>query len=193
MARIEFTVQIRNPENGIVTNEARIDLIFPNTAIGDTEDLERAVNIAYERAVQALAWNHASATYVLFTRSRHGHHAHVIVTRSASFEIPEQRFDQLRLSVGEELNDAEIGERVADVMGRWLAQPANADYIQSSVRPVAVFHDARAADADRIIASVVPRYVADCIGAAIYNPDNPNERPCMVYSLDPLFAARWCQ
>jgi hypothetical protein len=119
MARIEFTVQIRNPQNGIVTNEARIDLTFPDTAIGDTQDLERAVKTANEKAVQALARNHANATYVLFTRSRLGHHAHVIVTRSASFETPEQRFDQLRLSVGEELDHAEIGERVTDVMVRW--------------------------------------------------------------------------
>jgi hypothetical protein len=192
MARIEFTVQIRNPQNGIVVNEARIDLTFPDTAIGGTQDLERAVKIAYEKAVQALARN-ANAIYVLFTRSRHGHHAHVIVTRSASFESLEQRFDQLRLLVGEELDDAEIGERVADVMVRWLAQQGNADYIQSSARPIAVFHDARAADADRLTTSVVPRYVADCISAAIYNPDNPNERPCMVYTLDPLFAARWCR
>ena len=58
MARIEFSVQIRNPQNGIVTNEARIDLTFPDTTIGDTQDLERAVRTVIERAVQALARNH---------------------------------------------------------------------------------------------------------------------------------------
>ena len=62
MARIEFTVQIRNPQNGIVSNEARIDLTFPDTAIGNTQDLERAVKTVVEKAVQALARNHANAT-----------------------------------------------------------------------------------------------------------------------------------
>ena len=60
MARIEFTVQIRNPQNGIVTNEARIDMTFPDTTIGDTQDLERAVRTVIEKAVQALTPNHTT-------------------------------------------------------------------------------------------------------------------------------------
>jgi len=62
MARIEFTAQIRNPQSGIVTNEARIDLIFPDITIGNTQDLERAVKNVIEKAVQALARNQANAT-----------------------------------------------------------------------------------------------------------------------------------
>jgi hypothetical protein len=55
MARIEFSVHIRNPQNGIVTNEARIDLTFSDAAIGNTQDLERAVKTVVEKAVHALA------------------------------------------------------------------------------------------------------------------------------------------
>ena len=62
MARIEFIVQIRNPQNGIVANEARIDLTFPGTAVGDTQDLERAVKTVVEKAVQALTRNSPSPT-----------------------------------------------------------------------------------------------------------------------------------
>jgi hypothetical protein len=62
MARIEFTVQIRNPQNGIVVNEARIDLTFPDTAVGDTQDLERAVKTVVEKAVQALTRNSPNPT-----------------------------------------------------------------------------------------------------------------------------------
>lgn len=61
MARIEFTVQVRNPQNGIVVNEARIDLTFPDQAIGDTRDLESAVKTVVEKAVQALTRNPANA------------------------------------------------------------------------------------------------------------------------------------
>ena len=60
MARIEFTVQIRNPQNGIVTSEARIDMTFPDTTMGDTQDLERAVRTVVEKAVQALTRNHTT-------------------------------------------------------------------------------------------------------------------------------------
>jgi hypothetical protein len=62
MARIEFIVQIRNPQNGIVANEARIDLTFPDTAVGDTQDLEKAVKTVVEKAVQALTRNSPSPT-----------------------------------------------------------------------------------------------------------------------------------
>jgi hypothetical protein len=55
MARIEFSVQIRNPQNGIVTKEARIDLTFPDQAIGDMQGLERAVKTVVEKAMHALA------------------------------------------------------------------------------------------------------------------------------------------
>jgi hypothetical protein len=41
MARIEFSVHILNPQKGIVTNEARIDLTLSDAAIGNTQDLER--------------------------------------------------------------------------------------------------------------------------------------------------------
>jgi hypothetical protein len=55
------------------------------------------------------------------------------------FEIPEERFDQLGpLSIEAGLGDAEIGERIADEMSHWLAQPANAKYLEKSARPVAV-------------------------------------------------------
>ena len=62
MARIEFTVQIRNPQNGIVVNEDRIDATFPDTAVGDMQALERAVKTVVEKAVQALTWNPANVT-----------------------------------------------------------------------------------------------------------------------------------
>ena len=45
-----------------MTNEARIDLTFPDTAIGNTQDLERAVKTVVEKAVQALARHHTNAT-----------------------------------------------------------------------------------------------------------------------------------
>ena len=54
MARIEFNVQVRNPQNGIVVNEARIDMTFPDTAVGDLKSLERAVQTVVEKAVSAL-------------------------------------------------------------------------------------------------------------------------------------------
>jgi hypothetical protein len=57
MARIEFSVQIRNPQNGIAVNEARIDMTFPDAAIGDTQDLERAVKTVVEKAMEALRRN----------------------------------------------------------------------------------------------------------------------------------------
>ena len=130
--------------------------------------------------------------YIVFTKSRHGHHAHVIVTEDPLFEIPEERFDQLGpLSIEAGLGDAEIGERIADEMSHWLAQPANAKYLEKSARPVAVFYDARAHDP--IITSIVPRHLVDCIAVAIYNPANPRELPCKAFTLDPLVAARYCQ
>jgi hypothetical protein len=55
MARIEFTVQKRNPQNGIVVNEARIDLTFPDGSIKDIEGLERAVRTVVEKAMKALS------------------------------------------------------------------------------------------------------------------------------------------
>jgi hypothetical protein len=54
MARIEFAVQVRNPQNGIVVNEARIDLTFPDTAVGNLEALEKAVRTVVEKALEAL-------------------------------------------------------------------------------------------------------------------------------------------
>jgi hypothetical protein len=108
------------------------------------------------------------------------------------FETPEKRFDQLGpLSIGPELDDAEIGKRIADEMSHWLAQPDNAKYLEKSARPVAVFYDARADDPT--ITSSVPRHIVDCISAAIYNPANPHELPCKMFTLDPLFAAKHCR
>jgi hypothetical protein len=46
----------------IVANEARIDLTFPGTAVGDTQDLEKAVKTVVEKAVQALTRNSPSPT-----------------------------------------------------------------------------------------------------------------------------------
>jgi hypothetical protein len=130
--------------------------------------------------------------YILFTTSQHGHHAHVIVTCDPRFKTPEERFDQLGpLTIEPELDYAEIGERIADVMSHWLAQPANAKYLEKSARPVAVFYDACATDP--IATSVVPRRIVDCIAAAIYNPANPHELPCKLFTLDPLATARWCR
>jgi len=54
MARIEFNVHVRNPQTGIVVNEARIDLNFPDAAVGDLQSLERAVKTVVEKAVEAL-------------------------------------------------------------------------------------------------------------------------------------------
>lgn len=54
MARIEFNLQVRNPQNGIAVNEARIDLTFPDTAVGDLQSLERAVKTVVEKAVEAI-------------------------------------------------------------------------------------------------------------------------------------------
>jgi hypothetical protein len=54
MARIEFNVQVRNPQNGIVVNEARIDMTFPDASVTDTASLERAVRTVVEKAVEAL-------------------------------------------------------------------------------------------------------------------------------------------
>lgn len=54
MARIEFNVQVRNPQTGIVVNEARIDLTFPDKAVGDMKGLESAVQTVVEKAVAAL-------------------------------------------------------------------------------------------------------------------------------------------
>jgi hypothetical protein len=116
----------------------------------------------------------------------------VIVTGDPSFKTPEERFDQLGpLLIESGLGDAEIGERIADEMSHWLAQPANAQYLAKSARPVAVFYDARARDP--VITSIVPRYIVDCVATAIYNPANPHELPCKAFTLDPLVAARYCQ
>jgi hypothetical protein len=59
VARIEFSVQIRNPQNGIATKEARIDLTFPDKAIENMQGLERAVKTVVEKAVHALASDEA--------------------------------------------------------------------------------------------------------------------------------------
>jgi hypothetical protein len=123
--------------------------------------------------------------YIIFTRSQHGHHAHVIVTRDPSFKTPEERFDQLGpLSIEPELGDAEVGERIGAAMSHWIAQPENAEYLAKSANPVAVFHDARAEDP--AIISSVPRHVVDSIldNTKVY---------AKAYTLDPLVAARWCQ
>jgi hypothetical protein len=95
------------------------------------------------------------------------------------------------LQIESDLSHAEVGERIAEAMSHWLAQPANAKYLERSARPVAVFHDGYADDL--MITSVVPRHVVDCIAAAIYNPANPRELPCKAYTLDPLVAARLCR
>jgi hypothetical protein len=131
--------------------------------------------------------------YILFTTSQHGHHAHVIVTCDPHFNTPpDERFDLLGpVRIEPELDYEAIGERIADVMSHWLAKPANAKYLEKSARPVAVFYDARATDP--IATSVVPRRIVDCIAAAIYNPANPHELPCKLFTLDPLAAARWCR
>ncbi|HVA83592.1 MAG TPA: hypothetical protein VNF28_01700 [Candidatus Binataceae bacterium] len=130
--------------------------------------------------------------YITFTKSQHGHHAHVIVTYDPSFKTPEERFDQLGpLSIEPELGDAEIGERIAAAMNHWLAEPANLGYLAKSARPVAVFYDARADDP--VITSIVPRHLVDCIATAIYNPANPHELPCRAFTLDPLVAAQYCR
>jgi hypothetical protein len=130
--------------------------------------------------------------YIVFTKSQHGHHAHVIVTHDPCFATPEERFDQLGpLQIESDLSHAEVGERIAEAMSHWLAQPANAKYLERSARPVAVFHDGYADDL--MITLVVPRHVVDCIAAALYNPANPRELPCKAYTLDPLVAARLCR
>jgi hypothetical protein len=54
MARIEFNVHVRNPQNGITVNEARIDMTFPDTTVGDMQSLEKAVKTVVEKAVEAL-------------------------------------------------------------------------------------------------------------------------------------------
>ena len=130
--------------------------------------------------------------YIVFTKSQHGHHAHVIVTGDPCFVTSEERFDQLGpLQIESELSHTELGERIADAMSHWLAQPANAEYLGHSARPVAVFHDGYAGDL--LITSVVPRHVVDCIAAALYNPANPRELQCKAYTLDPVVAARLCR
>jgi hypothetical protein len=130
--------------------------------------------------------------YILFTTSRDGYHAHVIVTLDPRFETPEEPFGQLGpLTIEPELGDPEISERVVELMSHWLAQPANAKYLEKSARPVAVFYDARAEDS--IVTSAVPRHVVECIAAAIYNPATPLELTCKLFTLDPLVAAQYCR
>src|SRR6202022_3913501 len=99
--------------------------------------------------------------YIVFTNSRHGHHAHVIVTEDPLFEIPEERFDQLGPLLFEPaVGDAEICERIADEMSHWLAQPSNAGYLEKSARPVAVFYDARALAP--LVPPIFPRLLWAC-------------------------------
>jgi hypothetical protein len=130
--------------------------------------------------------------YILFTKSRDGHHAHVIVTVDPRFETPEERFGQLGpLTIELELGDPEIRERVVELMSPWLAQPANAKYLEKSARPIAVFYDARAEDS--IVTSAVPRRVVECIAAAVFNPATPRELTCKLFTLDPLVAADYCR
>src|SRR5271156_6870873 len=118
--------------------------------------------------------------YILFTTSRDGHHAHAIVTLDPRFEIPEEQFGQLGpLTIEPELGDPELGERVVELMSPWVAQPANAKYLEKSARPIAVFYDARAEDS--IVTSGVLRHVVDCIAAAVYNPANPRELTCKLF------------
>jgi hypothetical protein len=130
--------------------------------------------------------------YILFTTSRDGHHAHAIVTLDPGFATREERFGQLGpLTIEPDLDDPAIGERIAELMSPWIAQPVNAEYLEKSARPIAVFHDARAEDS--IVTSAVPRYVVDCIAAAVYNPATPRELTCKLFTLDPLVAAQYCR
>ncbi len=130
--------------------------------------------------------------YIVFTRSRDGHHAHAIVTTNPRFQTPEERFDQLGpLTIEPELGDPAIGERIAEAMTPWVAQPANAKYLEKSARPIAVFCDAHAQDP--IVTSAVPRHVVDCIAAAVYNPVTPYELTCKLFTLDPIVAAQYCR
>jgi hypothetical protein len=130
--------------------------------------------------------------YILFTKSQDGHHAHVIVTSDPRYQTPEERFDQLGpLTIEPELDDPAIGERINEVMSPWVAQPANAKYLEKSARPIAVFYDARAKDP--IVTLAVPRHVVDCIAAAVYNPATPREMTCKLFTLDPLVAAQYCR
>jgi hypothetical protein len=130
--------------------------------------------------------------YILFTINQAGNHAHAIVTADPHFETPEERIDQLGpLTIEPELADPEIGERIAEVMNPWLAQPANAEYLEKSVRPVAVFFDARAKD--EIVTSAVPRHVVDCIAAVVYDRTDPGGSACKLFTLDPLVAAQYCR
>jgi len=62
MARIEFNIQVRNPQNGITVNEARIDMTFPDATVGDMPSLERAVKTVVEKAVEALKEQHLSTS-----------------------------------------------------------------------------------------------------------------------------------
>ena len=123
--------------------------------------------------------------YIVFAISQHGHHAHITVTHDALFETPEKQFAKLGpLSIGPELSDEEIEQRVTQEMNQWLAQPANVNYLQKSANPVAVFHDARAED--HVVTSSVPQHIVSCIlnGTKVY---------AKTYSLDPLFIAQWCK
>lgn len=123
--------------------------------------------------------------YIVFAISQHGHHAHIVVTHDPRFETSEEVFARLGpLSIGPELSDEEIERRITHAMNQWLAQPANLDYLVNSANPVAVFHDARAADP--VVTSSVPEHIVNCIlnGTKVF---------AKTYSLDPLFVARWCK
>jgi hypothetical protein len=88
------------------------------------------------------------------------------------------------LPIGPALDDAEIEHVIAHEMNQWLAQPANAKYLEKSANPVAVFHDAHADDP--VVTSSVPQHIVNCIL-------NSTKVYAKVYALDPLVAARWCQ
>jgi hypothetical protein len=130
--------------------------------------------------------------YILFTRSQHGHHAHVIVTCDPHFKILDERFDQLGpLRIEPEFDYAAIGPRIDYVMSHWLAQPANAKYLEKSARPIAVFHDAL--ETNPVVTSTVPRHIVDCIAAALYIPANPHAIQCKFFTIDPVAAAQLCR
>jgi hypothetical protein len=123
--------------------------------------------------------------YIVFTTSQHGNHSHIIVTHDPFFKTLEKRFDQIGpFSIGPKSDRAAVRQLITQEIVRWLAEPANANYLSRSANPVAVFHDTRAVDL--AIASWVPHNVVNCI------LDNTKVF-AKVYEVDPLLAARLCK